>query len=255
MAKRYDGTLLITDLDGTMIRSDGTVSAENCEAIARFQQNGGTFSVATGRLPSHFAQFAGLFEPNAPVITFNGAGIYDLSRKQMLCSRRIPVPLAELMQAAEPYAEEMEAVILNSETGRQYLEWEQAKEKLPELNGEPWLKMIFVFRRAAAAVCAQTELRQSSLGKMCDFSRSWPVGVEVLDKRATKGCAVHALRAMLPQISRVVCIGDYENDLSMLQEADLGVAVGNALEIVRQTADRVTVTNDENAIAALIDSL
>ena len=40
-----------------------------------------------------------------------------------------------------------------------------------------------------------------------------------------------------------------------MKEADLGVAVGNALEIVKQAADRVTVTNNENAIAALIDSL
>ena len=182
--------------------------------------------------------------------------LFDVDSEQMTDSM-IKGYVAGLGDPYSAYytAEEMEAVILNSEAGRQYLDWEQAKEKLPELNGEPWLKMIFVFRRAAAAVCAQTVLRQSSLGKMCDFSRSWPVGVEVLDKRATKGCAVRALRAMLPQISRVVCIGDYENDLSMLQEADLGVAVGNALEIVRQTADRVTVTNDENAIAALIDSL
>ena len=42
---------------------------------------------------------------------------------------------------------------------------------------------------------------------------------------------------MLPQISRVVCIGDYENHFSTLKEADLGVAVGNALEIVKQAAD------------------
>ncbi|MGI6260800.1 MAG: HAD-IIB family hydrolase [Acutalibacteraceae bacterium] len=255
MAKRYDGTLLITDLDGTMISSDGSVSAENCEAIARFQQNGGTFSVATGRLPTHFAQFADTFVPNAPVITFNGAGIYDLSQNKMICCRRIPVPLAKLMHAAEPFAAEMESVILNSESRREYLPWAQAQENLPELDREAWLKMIFVFREEAAAVRAQLALRRSSPGEFCDFSRSWCVGVEVLDKQATKGCAVKVLRAMLPQINRVVCIGDYENDLSMLREADLGVAVGNALEVVKQAADRVTVTNNENAIAALIDSL
>ncbi len=255
MAKRYDGILLITDLDGTMMRSDGTVSAENCEAIARFQQNGGTFSVATGRLPTHFAQFTDSFVPHAPVITFNGAGIYDLSKNKMICSRRIPVSLAELLHGAEPFAETIDSVILNAENRREYLPWVQAQENLPELNREVWLKMIFVFRDGDAAVRAQQALRCSALGELCDFSRSWCVGVEILDKRATKGCAVRALRAMLPQISRVVCIGDYENDLSMLKEADLGVAVGNALEIVKQAADRVTVTNNENAIAALIDSL
>lgn len=255
MKKRYDGILIITDLDGTMMSSDGSVSRENCEAIARFQQNGGTFSAATGRLPTHFAQFADCFVPNAPVITFNGAGIYDLDSQTMLCSHRIPVPLTELLHAAEEMVSQLDSVIFNSETRREYLSWKEVQAALPELCAETWLKIIFVFKKEDDAVRAEKRLRASPLGKVCDFSRSWNIGLEILDRTSTKGDAVRVLRSMLPQIRKVVCIGDYENDLSMLREADLGVAVGNAIDCVKQTADQVTVTNNESAIAALIRSL
>lgn len=255
MAKRYDGTLLLTDLDGTLVRSDGSVSAENCAAIAHFQQNGGVFSVATGRMPGHFAQFADLFTPNAPVITFNGAGIFDLRSNTMLYRRPLSVSPAVLLREAEPFAQAIASVLFIGECDEQFLSWEQAQETLPSLCAETWMKILFVFREEADAVRAGEILRASPLGEICDFSRSWSIGLEVLEKNATKGCSVHKLRAMLPQINRVVCIGDYENDRSMLREADLGVAVGNALDAVKQAADLVTVTNDENAIAALIDLL
>ena len=52
-----------------------------------------------------------------------------------------------------------------------------------------------------------------------------------------------------------IAVGDNENDISMIKEAKIGIAVGNALDIVKESADLVTVTNDENAIAEIIYDL
>lgn len=261
MAKRYDGILLITDLDGTMIATDGTAPKVNCDAIARFQQNGGTFSVATGRMPGHFEKFSDCFVPNAPVITFNGAGIYDLKKKEMLWKKELPVRISQILQLAEPFKDEIDSVSINSEHWKEYerwgdyVSWQQVQDGLEEFDKEPWLKMIFCFRSVEGTLRVQKALQDSPLGELCDFCRSWSTGLEALHKDATKGCAVHQLRTMLPQIERVVCVGDYENDLSMVREADLGVAVSNAIDVVKQAADIVTVSNNEGAIAAIIDML
>ena len=52
-----------------------------------------------------------------------------------------------------------------------------------------------------------------------------------------------------------MCVGDYENDISMLKEADLSYAVGNALPRVKESAVRITVTNNESALAKIISEL
>ena len=59
----------------------------------------------------------------------------------------------------------------------------------------------------------------------------------------------------MPEIHTVVGIGDWENDLSMIEEADIGYAVANACEELKAAADRITVSVNENAIAKIIDDL
>ena len=73
-----------------------------------------------------------------------------------------------------------------------------------------------------------------------------------------KGNAVRKLRELLggrEVIHTVVCVGDYENDLSMIEYADIGYAVANAIQPVKDAADRVTVSNREHALARIINDL
>ena len=114
MANRYDGILICTDLDGTMVASDGTVSDRNAAAVMRFERQGGLFSVATGRLPSHFATLGGKFMPNAPVVTFNGAAIVDLAKEKTIVTRPLRRPLARLVRELEPFADALDRVMLYS---------------------------------------------------------------------------------------------------------------------------------------------
>ena len=83
--------------------------------------------------------------------------------------------------------------------------------------------------------------------------------MELLAPGAGKGGAVLRLKALLEKegktIRKVICVGDYGNDASMLEAADIGYAVANASEECLASADRVTVSCDESAIAAVIDEL
>lgn len=87
-----------------------------------------------------------------------------------------------------------------------------------------------------------------------DVSRSSLIGLEVNLKSAGKGNACRRLAQTL-HADTLICIGDYENDCSMIAEADIGVAMGNAVDSVKAVADRVTADVEDNGFAQMIYSL
>jgi hydroxymethylpyrimidine pyrophosphatase-like HAD family hydrolase len=80
--------------------------------------------------------------------------------------------------------------------------------------------------------------------------------LEFLHPEASKGNAVMDLAARLG-IAReeVMCIGDNGNDLSMIEAAGCGVAMGNAIPEIKAAADIITSTNNENGVAEAINNV
>ena len=74
---KFDGFLICTDLDGTLLRNDKTISPENLQAIAYFKQEGGFFTFVTGRMPFFVSHVYDRIKPNAPIGCINGGGLYD----------------------------------------------------------------------------------------------------------------------------------------------------------------------------------
>ena len=79
--KLFEGKLILTDLDGTYLFDDHHISAENRAAVRYFMDNGGLFTVATGRSKAGMEHFFPELEINAPAILYNGSVIYDFARK------------------------------------------------------------------------------------------------------------------------------------------------------------------------------
>ena len=79
--KLFEGTLILTDLDGTYLFDDHHISKENRDAARYFMDNGGLFTVATGRSKAGMEHFFPELEINAPAILYNGSVIYDFERK------------------------------------------------------------------------------------------------------------------------------------------------------------------------------
>ena len=87
---KFDGVLLVSDFDDTLYGSDFTVSPENVHALTYFVQEGGTFTVATGRAHATFAPVFSLAPINAPVILSNGSALYDFVADQMIYETFLP---------------------------------------------------------------------------------------------------------------------------------------------------------------------
>ena len=76
---KFDGITLISDIDGTLFSSPGTIPQANVEAAEYFMANGGRFAVATGRSQVSIAKNFDKFRVNTPCIVLNGTGLYDYS--------------------------------------------------------------------------------------------------------------------------------------------------------------------------------
>ncbi len=270
MAK-YDGYMLLTDLDGTFTSTppstpnkdgnDGVyVSPENCEAVRLFQQNGGIFSYATGRRTDYIRQNLFPFaRPNAPMIISNGAAVYDFEKECLtfefpLPEEAVSIPLDTYEQWHENLIE-VWLVAKDEEFNFSYSD-EAFLQKLENVMSlkKTWYKYVFVGKDEEKTLQFQSFLSEK-FSDSCDLPRSWPTGQEILAKNATKGNCARVLKEMYPNVHTVIAVGDYENDISMLTFADIGYAVGNALESVKNMADRVTVKNNESAIAKIISEI
>jgi len=119
----------------------------------------------------------------------------------------------------------------------------------------PYYKCIFLFD--CPEDCSEfMKKMKEEYGEKYEFDRSWVFEAEMHAKGSGKGDAVRFLRKYYGKnVNRVICVGDFENDISMLIEADEGIAVENATDEVKAVADRVTVSCEENAVAKIISEL
>ncbi len=272
MAK-YDGILLCSDLDGTLAGDDNLISKENAEAITYFKENGGLFTLATGRSAPYLTRHDAIFSrsgidflPNVPVITHNGASVFDYDKNEYIYSLPLPGDDIERILLEKACEDDNIECIFLSGAG------ERAQNIIEKTNSDnfreivldeydhgnaTWYKMVFCTREEEYAKKIRDELREyfEKSGRYT-VNRTWGVGVEVLKHDATKGIAVRWLQNYLgKRVNKLICVGDFENDVPMIMEADLGVAVGNASEELKACADVIGVKNSEHALKYVIELL
>ncbi len=255
-SKPYEGCLICTDMDGTLLADDKSLSAENAEAIRCFQQGGGLFTVATGRYWDFIEEYKADVVPNTAVISLNGCAITEYETHKYLWHSKMDKCCfgeAEEIFASCP---QLTMLLVNMTGGF-----------VPIKRGELWrleeikvnaeneiLKMTYM--------CLPDEtLDERTCRFFAEFSsgrynceRSWPGGMEYYPLEGGKHNAVEWLKKHTNS-SKLICVGDFENDIGMLKFADVGVAVSNGLESVRSAADYTTVSNGESAIARIIERI
>lgn len=95
---KFDGYLLCTDLDGTLLRNDKSVSSENLEAIEYFKREGGRFTFITGRMPYYVSNIYNCVKPNAPFGCCNGGGLYDHMKQEYIWKQPIEREVLTLVE-------------------------------------------------------------------------------------------------------------------------------------------------------------
>ena len=265
--KKFEGILICSDLDGTLLNSNKEISKENLDAIEYFKANGGLFTFITGRMPSYVSDIYNKVNPNAPFGCVNGGGIYDHKKGEYLYTNPIDKSVLELVEYIDKSLPEMgiqvsayekvyfcknnaAMVEFRKETGLPNLE-----KNYREIS-EPMAKILFADLNTENIDKLSLMLQNHSRANEFDFIRSDKTLYEILPKGIDKGAVLPILAELIDiDINKTIAIGDYNNDLGMIKTAKIGVAVENAIDELKSVADYVTVSNDNHAIAQVIYDL
>ncbi len=257
---KFDGILLCSDFDMTMGKG-GIVTDGNCAAIRYFQENGGRFTIISGRNPHFLKEHQSGFRVNAPLVGYNGALILDENTCEVLYSGgrqdMLALDLAERLWNRVPF---VRRVVMHDATTRSLAchreEQEGCVRTIDELRATCVMPLYNVL--CTAQTPEETEQLLYLLRDMApagfEIARSWSAGVEIICLEDRKGPAALRLKNMLGA-KLLVTAGDFENDISMLEMGDISYAVENALPHVKAAAKRQTVHYTQHAIAAIVAEL
>ena len=260
--------LLITDCDGTLLRDDKSISQKDLDAIARFRELGGNFTIATGRSMASMKVLMGQLHPDLPMILYNGSMVYDPVAEKPLWMTTVPQESHyAVKKAMEHYGSNLGVEILTPEglfviqytpivdahlNGALKTEYQPASYE--QMDSCRWLKVMFTL--PAEDMDSFRAFLESLHVPGVRYVRSEKFYFEILPEEASKGSALKHLCALTGfSLNRTAAIGDCDNDVEMLQEAAAGYAVANAYPSVRAKARKVTVSNMESAVSAVIHEI
>lgn len=264
---KFDGVLICTDLDGTLLRNDKSISEENLTAIDYFCAEGGAFTIVTGRMPFFNTEICDIVKLKTPFGCINGGGVYDYSAKKYVWTQEIDracLDLAEHVDRTLPHI----GIQINTfdriyfckenETMKYFRRITRVDNLVCGIRDvhEPMAKIVFGVDDGDSFEELIDTLSAHPLSHMFDFIRSEKHLYEILPKGISKGTSVTKICEYLGlDIGRSIAIGDYNNDISMFRAAGVGIAVSNACAEALAEADFITVSNEEHAIARVIHDL
>ncbi len=265
--KKFEGILFCTDLDGTLFSDDKTVSRKNRDAIEYFKSEGGLFTFVTGRVPQTASAVCEIVGPNAPIGCNNGGGVYDPVAKKYLWRTYLPDTAMEMVAEVDRELPDV-GIQLNTEQTVWFCKDNSALVHVREIKGLPYvacpyrevtdpvLKVLFAHEDARRIEQVAELLAHHPLKDTVDFIRSELNLYDILPKGVSKGTALARLAEILAiPIERTIAVGDYNNDVAMLRTAGVSFAVANAVPEAKAAARYETVSNNEDAIAAIVDLL
>lgn len=265
--RKFDGILICTDLDGTLLKNDKTISKENIEAIEYFKREGGYFTFVTGRMPNFVDDIVQLVKPNAPIGCVNGGGLYDYRSKKYLWKSVMPDSILEMIKCIDEKFSDVGIQVCTFEKSyfskdnismQRFRKVTHAKNYVCHYTAikEPIAKIIFGSENCEEIRMIEKELKSQPSANEFDFIRSEKTLYEILPKGIGKGTSIKNLCHHLNiDIKETIAIGDYNNDISMFKVAGIGIAVSNACDEALAEADYITVSNEEHAIAKVIFDL
>ena len=259
--KKLRKNILFTDMDGTLLLSDSTVSADMKNALDKAIASGHRLVLTSGRplysIKERIVKL-GFNYPNSYIIAYGGALIYDCEADKIIQSLKVPADAIRGISALcakagihiQGYTDDEIVGLCEDEELAYYrnrvnMPFRQVSDLANFLiGGSSKLQIIHLTDHEKLTALRDKIVEQ--FGDSVDTFFSSPRYLEILPKGASKGNAVKFMTDFLsiPR-SHSFAAGDEDNDLSMIKAAGHGVAMANASEDVKAAADIVTV-NDNN---------
>lgn len=251
--------VVASDIDGTLLRSDGTVSPATATALARAEAEGLHVVLVSARPPRWAQQLRAHVAAHGTVVCANGAAVLDLTSGALLDVSGFDRP--RLRRLAEAVRAGLGSPTLAAETPEGFVHergyvsihpvppGSPVGERVEDLVGDLTLKLLVHLAGRT------TQMLAEAVGELGVVADSGAPGLgEIGPPGVTKAVALarwaRRLGAAAPQ---VWAVGDAPNDLPMLRWAGVGFAVANAHPAVLAAADRICPANDEDGVAAVLD--
>jgi Cof subfamily protein (haloacid dehalogenase superfamily) len=258
--------LIVADLDGTLIHRS-KFSDKTLETIIELQHSEHLFTLATGRHLNATREIAKKLNIKYPVICSNGAIIYDFKEEKFLFQKTIESDTAiEVIRLCESLALDYlvyTTTIIYAGTPRAYKNFtarvgtfnvkELEHQDFDELKTQGVTKILVIENQQA--LLDQLKNKLSKYIKL-SYVQSQPTFLDIGHKDANKGNALNILASYL-KVSREECvaIGDQENDMSMIEFAGIGIAMGSGKTELKEMADFVTKPFEEDGFTYAMNQL
>lgn len=261
--------MLVLDLDGTLTNSKKEISAPTRKALIELQKRGKKVVLASGRPINGVQPLADELELSrygGYILSFNGANIVRCHDGEVIYNRTLSpkvIPAVHAITAAFPGLDLLTYEgdnILSGIASNRYTVQESFINKMPVMDIPDFVSYIqfpinklLITGEPAIAEQAMKALRKH-FHTLLSIYRSEPFFVEIMPQNIDKA---HSLQKLLGSLGldedQMICCGDGYNDVSMIEYAGLGVAMENAQSVVKDSADFITRSNDEDGILYVIE--
>lgn len=278
--------MVVSDLDGTLLDRNSKITKENVEAIKKLADNGIKFVIMSGRSYDQIKEIADTYGIQCGVVGLNGCEIIDKDGNKMCthylkyedvscitktCDEenvlyQIYTTDGMITKKSDNLIDNIIALAKLHETDdRKILEFAlnhynliySDKNLIDDVHGtlveddHKYIKFVIIDPNAEKLQRISNKL--NNLNDI-NITSSFATNIEIGHRDVSKGNGVKYLSKLYDiNIEDIVCIGDNFNDVSMLEIAGLSVAMGNAVDEIKNITDKVTKTNAENGVAYAIN--
>ena len=262
--------MIYSDMDGTLLSSwskGPIISHKNEEAIKKFIDQGGLFSIATGRNMKNGPTYLEDYTIQLPMVLVNGALIYDQINRLII--RKITIDQTFVSEALDYFVNSGRIALVISDIDEVYhvIHPSIKDDKLPKLDFETInitvdeVSSIDILKVTLVTYPQEIDKIENDLTLFNTYSKistsfSSNRFIEIVSHGINKAEAIQYVKSnVLTSNRKLVCIGDYSNDIEMLDSADIAAIPKNGLDSLKKPNRLITSHHDEDAISDLIRQL
>lgn len=268
----FDGCLLASDIDGTLL-DDGYINPICIEKIGYFIENGGSFAIATGRSVGAVSMVTAVIEGIGPSVVANGAMIYDYKNEKIIKEYLLPecdksvvdfiINLGLDIGIEIHSGKKVLVVNSNSETEdhERYEKLESELISLEEALKYDWTKILLAFsesseRETVKNMIISLNIKSDLFDTIAFIDGRTRYYLEIVPKGISKADSLNELCTLLNiKKGGFFAVGDYYNDLKMLENSDISATTADAPDDIKQISDFVGGSCKDGAVADFIDYL